>query len=267
MSTRFKASRANLLRYDYLLFTKNKLPGIDGTLYDALPENERQTIFDMLGELYVIVSTYAATSQRYESERSKFPRTVDLDHLNESRDATLMASASLKHQEQAKAVGWMKKTWWTIWEKKSIEKLVRDFEKWIKRLRNFIRLVWGPSPFLNSLSQLQHLEKDQDAAQVSLLDVPLRKLVMAPVGYPMINVGVLRTMTSAVFAGTSHQRYGQMGNANVFVEHKPYEVNEVNVINDVAFNQIGRLIALLHKTKNENFQSPPLYQIFRRDHS
>lgn len=255
LSIRFNASHAHLLHYDNFLFTRNKLPGISGTLYDALPESERRIMFDMLSELYMIVSIYVETSKRYELERSKSPNKIDLEQFKESREAMLLASADAKIQEQSKAVGWVKKTWWTVWEKKGVEKLVRDFEEWVKRLRDLVKLVWGPLTFLNSLSQLQHLEKDQDAEELGLLeDVPLRKLILAPVGTQMMNVEMLRTTISAVLVDAKDHRYGHMGSSKVFLEFKPYEVNRVNVISDLAFNRISRLIALLHETKNESFK-------------
>lgn len=256
LSLRFSTSKAHLIHYETILFTKDKLPGIQGTLYETLSEAERRSIFDMLGELYLLLNTYMATSKKYELESTRSAADVDLDQRKEERSAVFLATAISKDEEQAKLVGWVKKTWWTVWEKKGLEKLVRDFEKWIKRLRQFMKLIWGPLPFLNSLSQLQNLEKDQDAKSVGLLDdVSLRKLVVTPMNTQAIDVEILKIPTFEFTASAGHHNYGSIGRpSKVFVEYKSYEVNKVNVIHDVASNRINRLIALLHEVEDIRFK-------------
>ncbi|KAL8893580.1 MAG: hypothetical protein Q9192_005125 [Flavoplaca navasiana] len=181
LSVRFNASKAFLNHYESILFTKNKFPGVSGMLYETLPDSERLTIFDMLGEPRLVLDTYVEASKR---DALNADRTRGRKEL----DALVLATARAKDEEQAKAVGWMKKTWWAVWEKKIVEKLVRDFEKWIKKLRQLIKLVWGPLPFLTSLSQLQKVERDHVAEEVGLLeDVPLRKLIVAPPNTQTLN--------------------------------------------------------------------------------
>ncbi|KAL8846462.1 MAG: hypothetical protein Q9221_008446 [Calogaya cf. arnoldii] len=259
LSSRFNAANSELDHYKNILFTKNKFPGISGTLYETLPENERMTIFDMLGELRLVLDTYLAASKRYQIGRNTTTDTFDPDQASPERDLALANAATSNNEEQAKAVGWLKKTWWVVWEKKIVEKLVRDFEKWIKRLRRLMKLVWGPLPFLTSVSQLQTLEKDKDAAEVGLLeDVPLRKLIVAAPNAAAINVGKLKTLSSAFLPDGDYQKnYGSIkGESNkVIVEYKPYDVNEVKVIHEVAANRINRLIALLHEVKDARFKA------------
>lgn len=196
------------------------------------------------------------TSRKYELECERAVNNVALDQGKEERDVKLLTTAKCKDEEQAKLVGWLKKTWWTVWEKKGVEKLVRDFEKWIKRLRQLKKLIWGPLPFLTSLSQLQNLGKDDDAEQVGLLDdVPLRKLVVAPANTQVINVEALKIGPSTFSSSGSHPSHGSIGGASkVFVEYKSYDVNKVNVIHQVPSNRISRLIALLHEVKDARFK-------------
>lgn len=257
LGIRFSASKSSLDHYESILFTKNKFPSISGTLYETLPQNERLTIFDMLGRLRLVLETYVAASKRYQLDRDKTTDEFDSEQKKAERDAMLSTAANARDEEQAKAVGWIRKTWWVVWEKKIVEKLVRDFEKWIKRLRQLMKLVWGPLPFLTTLSHLQNLEKDQDAKQVGLLeDVPLRKLIVAPPDTQTLNVGSLKTSPSAFCLSEDHQNYGsiQGENAKVIVEYKSYEVNQINVINEIASNRINRLIALLHEVEHARFK-------------
>ena len=256
-SVRFSASKACLNHYESLLFTNDKLPGVQGTLYETLLEAERRIIFDMLGELYLLLNTYVATSKKYELESVRTGDDVDVGQGKEERDAVILATAISKDEEQTKLVSWVKKTWWTVWEKKSVEKLVRDFEKWIKRLRQFMKLIWGSLPFLNSLSQLQILEKDQDAKRVGLLDdLSLRKLVVAPMDKQTIDIEILRIPMSRFTTSAGDRNYGSIGGpSKVFVEYKSYEMNKnPNVIHDFALNRINQLIALLHEVEDSRFK-------------
>ena len=256
LSVRFSASKAYLSHYENLLFTKDKLPGIQGTLYETLLETDSRTILDMLGELQLLLNAYVATNRKYELESTRTADDVDLDQSKETRNAVILSTAISKDEEQAKLVGWVKKTWWTVWEKKGLEKLVRDFEKWIKRLRQFMKLIWGPLPFLNSLSQLRNLEKDQDAKNVGLLDdVSLRKLVATPTDTQAINVESLRIPTSRFTTSAGNHSYGSIEESSkVFVEYKSYEINRINVIHDVSSNRINQLIALLHEVDDARFK-------------
>ena len=256
LSIRFSQSNSHLDHYQNILFTQDKFPAISGMLYDALPKNERLIIFDMLGELRLLLETYLAASKRYALDPGRSNDNVDLARDQHERDAVLNATANAKDEEHAKAIGWMKKAWWAMWEKKIVEKLVRDFERWVKRLGRLMKLVWGPLPFLTSLSQLQNLEKDQDAQQVGLLeDVPLRKLIVAPPDAQTLNVASLQASPSAFSPVATHQNYGTIfGTTKVIVEYKTYEVNSINVIHEIASNRINRLLALLHEVKDARFK-------------
>ncbi|KAL8878254.1 MAG: hypothetical protein Q9198_003895 [Flavoplaca austrocitrina] len=258
LSVRFNASKSFLNHYESILFTKDKFPGVSGMLYETLPDSERLTIFDMLGELRLVLDTYVAASKRYalNANRSKDEMDLANDKEREELDTLVLASARARDEEQAKAVGWMKKTWWAVWEKKTVEKLVRDFEKWIKRLRQLMKLVWGPLPFLTSLSQLQKVEKDHDAEEVGLLeDVPLRKLIVAPPNTQTLNVTSLQLPPSAFSPIVAGSNYGTVfETTKVIVEHKTYDVNKINVIHEVAANRINRLIALLHEVNDARFK-------------
>lgn len=64
LGLRFNASKAHLDHYESILFTKDKFPGIGGMLYETLPEGEQRTIFDMLGELRVLLDTYNDNQQK-----------------------------------------------------------------------------------------------------------------------------------------------------------------------------------------------------------
>ena len=91
--------------------------------------------------------------------------------------------------------------------KERVKKLVRDFQKWIKRLRQLTKSIWGPLRFLSSLPQIQNLEKDHDPEQVGLLDdVLLRKWVVVPANKQVFNFEVLKIRTSTFSAGTCHPK-------------------------------------------------------------
>ncbi|KAL9035782.1 MAG: hypothetical protein Q9180_004668, partial [Flavoplaca navasiana] len=256
LSVRFNASKSFLNHYESILFTKDKFPGVSGMLYETLPDSERLTIFDMLGELRLVLDTYVAASKRYALNTDRSKDQIDLAKDTEELDALVLATARARDEEQAKAVGWMKKAWWAVWEKKIVEKLVRDFERWIKRLRQLMKLIWGPLPFLTSLSQLQKLEKDHDAEEVGLLeDVPLRKLIVAPPNTQTLNVTSLQLSPSAFSPIIAGSNYGTiLESTKVIVEHKTYDVNKINAIHEVAANRINRLIALLHKVNDARFK-------------
>ena len=114
-SIRFSQSNAHLDHYQNILFTQDKFPGISGTLYDALPKNERLIIFDMLGELRLLLETYLAASKRYALDSRRSNDNADLARDQHERDAVLIATANAKDEEHAKAIGWMKKAWWAMW--------------------------------------------------------------------------------------------------------------------------------------------------------
>ena len=111
LSVRFSASKAYLSHYENLLFTKDKLPGIQGTLYETLLETDRRTILDMLGELQLLLNAYVATNRKYELESTRTADDADLDQSKETRNAVILSTAISKDEEQAKLVGWVKKTW------------------------------------------------------------------------------------------------------------------------------------------------------------
>ena len=140
--------------------------------------------------------------------------------------------------------------------KERLGKACSRFRKGILRLRRFVKFVWDPLPFLNSLSQYRISEKDQDAKGVGVLDdVSSRKLAVTPLDTQAINMETLRMPTSRFTASAGHHNYGSIGESSkVVVEYKSYEVNKVNLIRDVASDRINRLIALLHEVEDAHFK-------------
>ena len=100
----FNTSKTILDHYEHILFDKDKLPGIAGRLYDNLPESERQTIFDILGELYLVLKTYIIARKRYELDSYTSRLSIDLEQDKEERDARLVSTAESKDAQQAHAV-------------------------------------------------------------------------------------------------------------------------------------------------------------------
>ncbi|KAI4270441.1 MAG: hypothetical protein LQ337_006689, partial [Flavoplaca oasis] len=228
--------------YESILFTKNKFPGVSGMLYETLPDSDRLTTFDMQGELRLVLDTYVAASKRYalNTDGSKDEMDIAKDKDKEELEVLVLATARANCEGQAKAVGWMKKTWLAVWEKQIVEKLVRDFEKWIKRLRQL----------------MTHLGSDYDAEEVGLLeDVPLRKLIVAPPNTQTLNVTSLQLSPSAFLPIIAGSNYGTiLGSTKVIIEHKTYDINGINIIHEVAANRINQLIAPLHYVNDIRFK-------------
>jgi hypothetical protein len=252
---RFAMQKTRLESFERVLFDVDKL--VPGMLFDRLPDQVRQIVVELLRQLYGILYEYVVLKKRWELENRTENVLVDKSaHMSsEERMAALVVGGQARDEEQGKSVSWIKKTWWALWEKKNTEKMVAEFEAWTERVRVLLELAWWPLPFFSTVSQLNKLEKDEDAKEVGLLSsIALRKLLIRP--DLASEVKVLRIGKSQFQLESSVQEFdlGHISTTKVMVEYKDYGKGQSGGIDDISSKRITQLVALLHEAKDRRFK-------------
>jgi hypothetical protein len=258
---RFSVQITRLDSFQRVLFEPNKFPLVQGTLFEQLPQNVCEDFVDLLRQLYDMMQQYLAVQKKYALENREDRGLVEQAALMtvEDRMSSLTISGKAGDAKQARAISWIKKTWWVMGDKKSAEKLVVEFEDWTERVRSLLELVWWPLPFFSTVSQMEKLEKDPDAGQIGMLEgIGMRKLLVAGSSEdPGKIVNPLRK-SRLEFQKKSQFEGFEVGvvahNTNVIVEYKSYEQDRTGSINEIVSRRILQLVALLHEAKDNHFR-------------
>ena len=258
---RFSVQTTRLRSFERVLFEPNKFPLVQGRLFDQLPLDIQENFADLLRQLYELLEQYYVTRKRYGLESQKGKGGLgDMAPLSEEqRTALALAVGKLEDAKVAKSSSWVKKAWWVVGDKKSAEKLVVEFEGWTDRVRSLLDLAWWPLPFFSTVSQMEKLEKDEDAGQIGMLEgIGMRKL-LAPGSSPVsdetaksLRISRLDFREKLKF---QNLEVGEIkGSANVVVEYKTYEQDKTGSINEIVSRRILQLVALLHEVKDDRFR-------------
>lgn len=256
LHTRFSASQISLKAYERVLFDAGRFPSVSGRLIDHLPVEVCQSLVEMLYELQVVFDRYLTVTKTYHVG-NETDGTAAFDPVigEEERAQTVLALGLSRAEEQARSVGLLRRTWWAMWDKKNVEKLVREFERWTKRARLLIESAWWPLPLFASTANLESLRNDESAIQAGLTDdIELRKLVLAHVD----SLDYIRTLETKgnlqKIKSVGEATYGSLDGQTVLIEYQEYETDHgTDSMDERITARIMRLVALMHEANDARF--------------
>jgi hypothetical protein len=264
---RFSVQSARIDSFEKVLFEENKfMPSMPGRLIDHLPSNISKDMVDLLRQLYGLLFEYTSVKARYEFEsRSKAAgMTTPEDRMN-----ALVLEGDNADMVQQKSVGWARKMMWVMWDKRSTEKLVVEFEEWTDRMKALLEVVWWPLPYFETVAKMQKLEEDVDAKNIGLLHgIGLRKLLAAPQAVVPFTTKQKLEIAHIHFHAESHFGDLEFGflrdntTTRYLVEYKTYERDNMGAVSEVVSRRIVQLAALLH----EAAQTDPLFKVCKCIH-
>jgi hypothetical protein len=269
---RFSVQTARLDAFERVLFKENKfLPSMPGRLIDHLPPNVSEDLVDLLRQLYGLLFEYTSVKARYELENrsdearvSKVAGMTAADRVN-----ALVADGERADMVQQKSIGWVRKMMWVVWDKRSTEKLVVEFEAWTDRMKALLEVAWWPLSYFETVAKLQKLEEDVDAESVGLLHgIGLRKLLAAP--QAVVPVATKQKLEIARIHFHAESKFGEFElgflrgdtTARFLVEYKTYERDGMGAVSEVIVRRIVQLAALLH----EAAQIDPFFKVCKCVH-
>ena len=159
-------------RYDSLqrvLFEKGKFPFAQDTLFGSLPEKDQQVVYAMLQELarlfykhYVIGQTYRL---KFELPETALP---DVEALANALTTDQIDVDVLKPVDRHSSLLSLRHIWWANRGRKKAEKLLTEFEGWLRRIKDVLEDTWWLLPAFEKVPNLTSLEKDHDAIKIGI---------------------------------------------------------------------------------------------------
>ncbi|KAH7346177.1 hypothetical protein BKA65DRAFT_594740 [Rhexocercosporidium sp. MPI-PUGE-AT-0058] len=266
---RFSVQLTRLNSFERVLFEPGKFPLVKGMLFEQLPPDVGAGLLGLLRALYEVLQAYLVVQRRYELGGKDGvgleglvgeALTKELEGLSiEERRVGIVSVGKTSDAKFSKSTSWTKKALWVMNDKKSAEKLVIEFEAWTERVKSLLELAWWPLPFFSTVSQMEKLEEDKDAAQIGMLEgIGMRKL-LAPGSGQMstekakaLKVSSLQFKRSLTFQDLD---VGELeGKGRVLVEYKSYEQDQTGSMNEIVSRRMLQLAALLHETKDGRFR-------------
>ncbi|KAF1828902.1 hypothetical protein BDW02DRAFT_511219 [Decorospora gaudefroyi] len=192
---RFSVQMSRVDSFERVLFETGKFdPPMAGRLVDHMPAQLCRDMAGLLWELYDLVQQYAAVQDRYalqaddQTSADLVAALKDMDVNNDfsrsgqdQRVKALMELAKRDGSARQNSTDWLRKVTWALRDKRSLEKLVQEFEQYTERLKTLVEVAWWPLPFFQSASAIAHVEKDGDANETGLLKGSgIRKLLVEP---------------------------------------------------------------------------------------
>ncbi|KAL2059780.1 hypothetical protein VTL71DRAFT_10164 [Oculimacula yallundae] len=267
LHSRFSLQTLRLNSYERFLFEPNKFPLVKGMLFEQLPEDVRETFLGLLRALYEVLEAWVVVQRKYGLDGTGVKEGVEGDGLmnaleglsvDESRGEIVKAGKA-SDSKFSKGTLWTRKATWVMNDKRSAEKLVTEFEAWTDRVKSLVDLACWPLPFFATVSQMERLEEDKDAAKIGMLDgIGMRKLLapgserMSTEKAKLLKVSSLDFKSKSTFQDLD---VGELeGKGAVIVEYKSYEQDRTGSMSDIVSRRILQLVALLHEDKESKFR-------------
>jgi hypothetical protein len=159
-------------RYDSLqrfLFEQGKFPFAYDTLFRSLPEKDQRIIYAMLQELARLFYKHYAMSQTY---RLKYelpePDLPDVEALAAALTTSKGIEDAVKPVDKHSSLLSLRHMWWASRGKKEAEKLLTEFEGWLRRIRDVLEDTWWWLPAFEKVPNLTSLERDNDAINLGI---------------------------------------------------------------------------------------------------
>ncbi|KAI5778643.1 hypothetical protein EDC01DRAFT_673887 [Geopyxis carbonaria] len=221
LRVRFSTQVIQFEAFHRVLFYPDKFaPAVTGRLIDKFPVQISHDVVDLLRELYYMLLEYTAVHSRY----ALWPgddQEPDTDAAGGHDIEALLLAGNKADAKQHSAASWHRRL---IRDKRNLENLVDDFEAWTARTKHVLEVLWGPTPFFETISKMHVLEADADADTVGLtVGLSIRKLLALETkldvyGSPRVSLAELPLAYATSYNG--FQRAGKFREG--LIEHKAY---------------------------------------------
>lgn len=98
---------------------------------------------------------FLAVKKKYDLEPPQVQQTIQL-LLGDGDTSRIRLRLLLSRADTAAAFqlssGWARRLRWAVWDKKSAQRMVEEFEEWNNRVRQLIETVWWPLSFRHQRS-------------------------------------------------------------------------------------------------------------------
>lgn len=262
LRVRCSAQQNRLESMERVLFDVGKFPSVPGRIWDHIPTPIQTDIVGMLRQLYALLDEFLAVKRKYDLEPPQVQQTMQLllgdGDTSRMRQRLLVSradtTAALQHSS-----GWAKRLRWAVWDKKTAQRMVEEFDEWDNRVKQLIETVWWPMPFFSTSAQLLRLDGDADAATFGLLaGLPLRRLLVPNAKQ---NGNLLKDLdipkdTFHPQSSFANFTIGSISDTpgTVIVEYKHYEPSPDGSLDSLITQRIRQLALLLHTQSDPRLQ-------------
>lgn len=266
-----------------VLFDDQKFTFVRGNVYDNLPHERQQIILRLLKELPRLLYNY------YLIENS---RRIHLssDNLAFSQNPTLSAAAILTPEEhrllfahddwvpegsESSTLLSIKNFWWAARTKNRVEKLVRDYEDWLKEIQQAIEESWWPLTFFDNFVNVKALEEDGDCKTAGLAtSAGTRKLLLSDAEFA--NNKIPDQIENLQAFDKFPRGVALYEGCHVLVEELSYEPDKDGFLDSVLERRFKQVTALMKQQKDDEFRvlscegydqvasSPPKFRLMSR---
>jgi hypothetical protein len=164
--------------------------------------------------------------------------------------------SSLKPVEGRSSLLSLRHIWWAARGKKRAEKLLSDFEAWLRRIRDILEDTWWILPVLEKYANLQSLERDGDAKEIGIdATAGLKKLLLdttqAPVGLNLDRIDL------AVEHLSPERGIAILDGASVLVEALSFEADKDGFVPQTLGRRFEAIASLLRAQKDADLRVLP----------
>jgi hypothetical protein len=159
-------------RYDALqrmLFQHDKFPFAPAGLFRYLSEQDQRVIYAMLQELARLFYKHYTIGQTY---RLRFelpePNLPDVEALAAALTMPNTDTEVLSPSDKYSSLLSVRHIWWANRGKKRAERLLTDFQAWLRRIRDILEDTWWLLPAFGDAANLRSLERDADAGDLGI---------------------------------------------------------------------------------------------------
>jgi hypothetical protein len=260
LSLKFKQLSSGYEALQTVLFDKKRFDFVKDSIYDDLPKRSQDLILSMLQELPRLLYEYYLIEKANEMDHHK------KEHA-ESNETSLTMAVVLTPEEMQKIFGdgqvpdakpkssvlSFRHVWWAARTKKRVQKLLEEYEDWLRRIKITVEESWWPMSFSEKYENLLAIEKDTACQALGVAAAAsLRKLLVSDAHLPGSLSLENATLEISHFDG-SLRGLSLVDDATVYVECLRYQPDKEGFLDSTLKRRFQEISSLLNQANDQEF--------------
>jgi hypothetical protein len=243
-----------------VLFDEKRFAFVKGSVYDDLPKRSQDLILSMLKELPRLLYEYyvieaANEIEHHEKDQAQSNETsLSMAVVLAPEDMQkIFSDGQVPEAKPKSSVLSFRHVWWAARTKKRVQKLLTEYEDWLRRIKNTVEESWWPMSFSEKYENLLAIEMDAACQALGVAAAAgLRKLLLSDAHLPE-NLNLENTTLQIRHFDNSLRGLSQLDDTTVYVESLRYQPDKEGFLDSTLKRRFQEISSLLNQAKDQEF--------------
>lgn len=261
LSLKFQQLSSGYEALQTVLFDEKRFPSVKGSVYSDLPKRSQDLILSMLKELPRLLYEYyliekANEIQHYGKDQARSNETnlTMAVVLSPEEMLKIFGDGQMPEAKSKSSVVSLRHIGWAIRTRKRVEKLLVEYEDWLRRIKITVEESWWPTTFSQKYENLLSVEKDTACQALGVAAAAgLRKLLVSDAQLKG-SLGLGNTTLQISHFDGSSRGLSRLDGTTVYVESLRYQPDREGFLDTTLKRRFEEISSLLNQVNDPEFR-------------